>query len=92
MVVLGVIRIKPHYVKMISRDRELFIWLSVFFIIKLFTSIYSLFPFFFVIIIKKRKEEGNVREKVRIQRILSLLETIWQQQFDVRFHQLISNL
>lgn len=33
-----------------------------------------------------------MREKARIQRILSLLETIWQQQPDVRFNQLISNL
>lgn len=33
-----------------------------------------------------------MREKARIQRILSLLETIWKQQSDVRFNQLISNL
>lgn len=33
-----------------------------------------------------------MREKSRIQRILSLLETIWQQQPDVRFNQLVSNL
>ncbi|SOB90515.1 hypothetical protein SAMN05880501_101173 [Ureibacillus xyleni] len=33
-----------------------------------------------------------MREHARIQRILSLLETIWQQQPDVRFNQLISNL
>jgi uncharacterized protein YihD (DUF1040 family) len=31
-------------------------------------------------------------EKARIQRILSFLETRWQQQSDVRFNQLISNL
>jgi hypothetical protein len=33
-----------------------------------------------------------MREKARIQRISALLETIWQQQPDVRFNQLISNL
>lgn len=33
-----------------------------------------------------------MREKARIQRILALLEIIWQQQPDVRFNQLISNL
>lgn len=33
-----------------------------------------------------------MREKARIQRILSLLETIWQRQPDVRFNQLVSNL
>lgn len=33
-----------------------------------------------------------MREKARIQRILLLLETIWQQQPDVRFNQLLSNL
>ncbi|WP_404996316.1 hypothetical protein [Caldifermentibacillus hisashii] len=33
-----------------------------------------------------------MREKARIQRTLSLLEIIWQQQPDVRFNQLISNL
>lgn len=33
-----------------------------------------------------------MREKARIQRILALLETIWLQQPDVRFNQLISNL
>ena len=33
-----------------------------------------------------------MREKARIQRILSLIDVIWQQQPDVRFNQLISNL
>lgn len=33
-----------------------------------------------------------MREKDRIQRILSLINVIWQQQPDVRFNQLISNL
>ncbi|MED4454892.1 hypothetical protein [Metabacillus fastidiosus] len=33
-----------------------------------------------------------MREKARIERILSLLQIIWQQQPDVRFSQLISNL
>ncbi|MBT2641740.1 hypothetical protein J7I80_05855 [Bacillus sp. ISL-41] len=33
-----------------------------------------------------------MREKARIQRILSLLDTVWLQQPDVRFNQLISNL
>jgi uncharacterized protein YihD (DUF1040 family) len=33
-----------------------------------------------------------MREKARIQRVLALLETIWEQQPDVRFNQLISNL
>ncbi|MEK4406168.1 hypothetical protein MKZ26_17580 [Sporosarcina sp. FSL K6-6792] len=33
-----------------------------------------------------------MREKARIQRVLSLIDVIWQQQPDVRFNQLISNL
>lgn len=33
-----------------------------------------------------------MRKKARIQRILMLLQTIWEQQPDVRFNQLISNL
>lgn len=33
-----------------------------------------------------------MREKASIRRILSLLETIWQRQPDMRFNQLISNL
>jgi hypothetical protein len=33
-----------------------------------------------------------MREPKRIQRILSLLDTIWQQQPDVRYNQLVSNL
>lgn len=41
---------------------------------------------------KSGKEVQKMREKARIQRTLSLLEIIWQQQPDVRFNQLISNL
>ncbi|MED3550305.1 hypothetical protein [Cytobacillus praedii] len=33
-----------------------------------------------------------MREKARIQRMLSLLEKIWEQQQDVRFNQLVANL
>lgn len=33
-----------------------------------------------------------MREKERINRIMTLLEKIWQQQPDVRFNQLVSNL
>ncbi|MBU5466271.1 hypothetical protein KQI49_05420 [Virgibacillus sp. MSJ-26] len=35
---------------------------------------------------------GEMREKERINRIMSLLQAIWEQQTDVRFNQLISNL
>lgn len=35
---------------------------------------------------------GEMREKERINRIMSLLQRIWEQQTDVRFNQLISNL
>ncbi len=33
-----------------------------------------------------------MRERERIQRILNLVNTIWEQQPDLRFHQLMSNL
>jgi uncharacterized protein YihD (DUF1040 family) len=42
--------------------------------------------------ISQFKEIEEMREKARIHSILSLLEMIWQQQPDVRFNQLISNL
>ncbi|WP_033827768.1 hypothetical protein [Bacillus andreraoultii] len=35
---------------------------------------------------------GKMREKERINRIMSLLQRIWEQQPDIRFNQLISNL
>jgi hypothetical protein len=41
---------------------------------------------------KTERRVQKMREKARIPRILSLLEIIWQQQPDVRFNQLISNL
>jgi uncharacterized protein YihD (DUF1040 family) len=41
---------------------------------------------------QKMKGEFKVRDPKRIPKILSLLQVIWEQQPDVRFHQLISNL
>jgi uncharacterized protein YihD (DUF1040 family) len=41
---------------------------------------------------RKRKGGFKVRDPKRIPKILSLLQMIWEQQPDVRFHQLISNL
>ncbi|MDR4887523.1 hypothetical protein RGU12_08100 [Fredinandcohnia sp. QZ13] len=44
-------------------------------------------------IINTKENRGeNMREKERINRIMSLLQRIWEQQPDVRFNQLISNL
>jgi hypothetical protein len=40
----------------------------------------------------RRKGGFRVRDPKRIPKILSLLQVIWEQQPDVRFHQLISNL
>jgi uncharacterized protein YihD (DUF1040 family) len=42
----------------------------------------------------RRKSKGGckVRDPKRIPKILSLLQAIWEQQPNVRFHQLISNL
>lgn len=44
------------------------------------------------IIYTKENRGENMREKERINRIMSLLQRIWEQQPDVRFNQLISNL
>lgn len=41
---------------------------------------------------EEKRSSTIMREKERIKRIMSLLEKIWQQQPDVRFNQLISNL